>query len=57
MSKNARFIEKQTQTNPLGNQFIVIEDTDTGINYLWMKNGTAGGITPLLDKEGKPVIS
>jgi hypothetical protein len=28
-------------------------DTETGVNYVWRKEGYAGGLTPLLDKEGK----
>ena len=32
-------------------------DTETGINYLFVKEGYAGGLTPLLDRDGKPVIS
>ena len=32
-------------------------DTRTGVNYLFHASGYAGGLTPLLDREGKPVIS
>ena len=32
-------------------------DTQTGVNYLFRASGYAGGLTPLLDREGKPVIS
>lgn len=32
-------------------------DTETGVNYLFQQGGYAGGLTPLLDREGKPVIS
>ncbi len=32
-------------------------DRETGVNYLFHKNGYAGGMTVLLDKDGKPVIS
>lgn len=35
----------------------VIVDKKTGVNYLWIKSGYAGGITPLLDVDGKPMIS
>jgi len=35
----------------------VIVDRETGVNYLWIKSGYAGGITPLLDAEGKPVVT
>lgn len=35
----------------------IIVDKATGVNYLFSWDGYAGGITPLLDREGKPVIS
>ena len=32
-------------------------DRETGVNYLFSFNGDAGGLTVLLGKDGKPVIS
>lgn len=32
-------------------------DKATGIHYLFHQSGYAGGMTPLLDKDGKPVVS
>lgn len=32
-------------------------DRETGVNYLFQVFGYAGGITPLLDENGKPVIT
>ena len=32
-------------------------DKETGVNYLYMTNGETGGLTPLLGRDGKPVIS
>lgn len=32
-------------------------DKETGVNYMFHSSGHAGGLTPLLDREGKPVIS
>ncbi len=32
-------------------------DKETGVNYLFRQSGYAGGLTPLLDKDGKPVIT
>ena len=32
-------------------------DTQTGVNYFFHASGYAGGLTPLLDREGKPIIS
>ena len=32
-------------------------DKQTGVNYLCVSNGSAGGLTALLDSDGKPVIT
>ena len=32
-------------------------DTQTGVNYFYHQSGYSGGLTVLLDREGKPVIS
>ena len=35
----------------------VLVDRETGVNYLWTASGYAGGLTVLLDAEGKPVVT
>ena len=55
MEKNNRFEKVYTQ-----GKLEVVEiwvDKETGVNYLFHTSGYAGGLTPLLDKDGKPVIS
>ncbi len=37
--------------------FKIIVDRETGVNYLFSWDGYAGGITPLLDRDGKPVVT
>ena len=32
-------------------------DKETGVNYVFHASGYAGGMTVLLDREGKPVVS
>lgn len=32
-------------------------DKETGINYLYHSSGYGGGLTVLLDKDGKPVVT
>jgi hypothetical protein len=32
-------------------------DKKTGVNYLFVQNGYAGGLTALLDRDGRPVVS
>ena len=33
----------------------VLLDTETGVQYLQVSNGYAGGLTPLLDADGRPL--
>ncbi|MEY8387254.1 DUF6440 family protein [Oscillospiraceae bacterium 38-13] len=35
----------------------ILVDTETGVHYVFHKIGTAGGMTVLLDPEGKPVVT
>ena len=37
--------------------FKIIVDKETGVHYLASWDGYSGGITPLLDSNGKPIIS
>lgn len=32
-------------------------DKETGVNYLYRQSGYSGGMTVLLDRDGKPVIN
>lgn len=41
----------------LGTLARIIVDKKTGVNYLFVTSGYAGGLTPLLDKDGKPVVT
>ncbi|MDR0493758.1 MAG: DUF6440 family protein [Nitrososphaerota archaeon] len=34
----------------------IITDTKTGVQYLFANWGSAGGLTLLVDKDGKPLI-
>ncbi len=35
----------------------IIVDTLTGVNYLFVRSGNSGGLTVLIDKDGKPVVT
>ena len=52
--KEERFVRIHSE-NIGGEQIIV--DKVTGVNYLFVTSGYAGGLTVLLDRDGKPVIS
>ena len=54
--KETRFIKVLEEGGFLGSNEVWV-DTQTGVNYLFHQNGYAGGMTVLLDREGKPVIS
>ena len=34
----------------------IIVETETGVQYLYVFSGYGGGVTPLLDRDGKPLI-
>ena len=39
-----------------GNKLIVVADKETSVCYLMFKTGYRGGITPLIDRDGRPVL-
>ena len=55
--KDKRFIVTETQGSSFTNLFQVIVDKSTGVNYMFVQSGNSGGLTPLLDREGKPIIT
>ena len=55
MAKDDRFEKVYSQGTMTVTEIWV--DKETGVNYVFHKSGYAGGITPLLDREGKPVIT
>ena len=54
MSKDKRF--EKVYTQGVGSIEIWV-DKETGVNYLYRQSGYSGGLTVLLDKDGKPVIT
>ena len=55
MAKKDRFEKVYTQ-GALSTIEIWV-DKETGVNYIFRQSGDAGGLTPLLDRDGKPVVS
>ena len=35
----------------------ILVDRETGVNYLYASGGYGGGITPLLNRDGTPIIT
>ena len=55
MGKNDRFERIYSQGTMNVTEIWV--DRETGVNYVFHFSGYAGGLTPLLDKDGKPVVT
>ena len=55
MAKNDRFEKIYTQCTV--NVMEIWVDKETGVNYVYWLSGYAGGLTPLLDRDGKPIVS
>jgi len=55
MAKDERF--EKTYSQGVMNTIEIWVDKKTGVNYVFRQSGYAGGITPLLDRDGKPVVS
>ncbi|MBQ0037141.1 MAG: xylan 1,4-beta-xylosidase [Clostridiales bacterium] len=54
MAKEKRF--EKVYSQGLGEARIMV-DRETGVNYLFIAEGYAGGLTPLLDAQGNVVIT
>ena len=52
--KQERFIRIHSEN--MGSEQIIV-DRLTGVNYLFVQNGYAGGLTVLLDRNGNPVVT
>ena len=55
MAKNNRFETVYSQGTL--DVVKVLVDKETGVNYVFTKEGYAGGLTPLLDENGNVVIT
>lgn len=55
--KEKRFRKVHAESVGFGEDLIVLVDTRTGVNYVFYHYGNGGGLTPLLDRDGKPLIT
>lgn len=55
MAKNERF--KKVYSQGAVNVMEIWVDSETGVNYVFHESGYAGGMSPLLGRDGKPIIS
>lgn len=56
-NKNDRFVIVSQQKTGFGRGTAVLLDRETGVNYLFYQSGYGGGLTPLLDNQGNPVVT
>ena len=52
--KEERFIRIHSEN--FGSETILV-DKKTGVNYLFVQSGYAGGLTVLLNADGKPIVT
>ena len=56
--KKQRFIKTYSHGGGFsGPATYILVDTETGVNYLYVSGGYGGGITPLLNRDGTPVVT
>ena len=55
MANNDRFEKVYSQGRMTSIEIWV--DKQTGVNYLYRQSGYSGGLTPLLDKDGNPIVT
>lgn len=56
MKKDKRF-EIVYQERCFTGEKTIYVDKETGAHYLFVSSGYGGGLTPLLDAEGKPIVT
>lgn len=54
--RDNRFEKVHSEKMSMMDAVEIFRDTQTGVCYLWRAGGYAGGLTPLLGTDGKPVI-
>ena len=56
-TKTNRFICTEISGGAFDLQQRILVDRQTGVNYLWTSGGYAGGLTVLVDAEGRPIVT
>ena len=54
--KEKRFEIVHTESSKAFSGTMILRDKQTGVHYLYVASGYGGGLTALLDSEGKPVM-
>ena len=56
-TEDTRFEVIYQQGSALTEMTLILRDKETGAEYLFVQCGYAGGLTPLIDKLGEPVVT
>ena len=56
MKEDNRFEIVEKQAVGFSREALILMDKVTGVQYLYFGSGYGGGMTPLLDRDGKPII-
>ena len=57
MKNNERFVKIYKEGgSEFGIKREILVDRETGVQYLFVKSGYGAGLTPLLDRDGKPMV-
>lgn len=57
MANNSRFQVIETASGGFASEIKVVVDKETGVNYMFMHEGYAGGLTVMVDENGDPIVS
>lgn len=52
----ARFITDKIQGKG-GSETLILTDKETGVQYLYFRYGAGGGMTVLVDENGRPILN
>ena len=52
-----RFEFQEPEKGTILTDALIIVDKKTGVNYLMVRSGYGAGLTPLIDAEGKPIVT
>ena len=57
MAMYNRFEFQKPQRDGILTDALIIVDKKTGVNYLMVRSGYGAGLTPLIDADGKPIVT
>ncbi|MBR1749855.1 MAG: xylan 1,4-beta-xylosidase [Ruminococcus sp.] len=54
--KEKRFVKTYSDDGFVESKTIYV-DRETGVNYLFISDGSSAGLTALIDRDGKPLVT